>query len=74
MSLASLATGACGRVTQIHPSCRLAHRLMEMGLVEGARVQLVRRAPLGDPLQIRLGDYQLSIRTADADLIGVSAE
>jgi Fe2+ transport system protein FeoA len=45
---------------------------MEMGLVEGAEVELVRRAPLGDPLQLRLGDYDLSIRSADADLIDVA--
>ena len=44
------------------------YRLMEMGLIEGAEVQVLRRAPLGDPLQVRLGDYELSLRTRDAAL------
>jgi ferrous iron transport protein A len=72
MSLARVAPGTRLRVTRVRPGGRLTHRLMEMGLVEGAEVELVRRAPLGDPLQLRLGDYDLSIRSADADLIDVA--
>jgi len=45
---------------------------MEMGLVEGTEVQVVRRAPFGDPLQIRVGDYDLSLRTSEAELIDVT--
>lgn len=51
----------------------MSYRLMEMGLIEGAEVQVVRRAPLGDPLQVRLGDYELSLRTSEAELIDVAA-
>jgi len=72
MSLAHVAPGTRLRVTCVRPGGRLTHRLMELGLVEGAEVELVRRAPLGDPLQLRLGDYDLSIRSADADLIDVT--
>jgi Fe2+ transport system protein FeoA len=46
---------------------------MEMGLIEGAEVELVRRAPLGDPVQLRLGDYELSIRSTEAALVDVAA-
>jgi ferrous iron transport protein A len=46
---------------------------MEMGLVEGAEVRVVRRAPLGDPMQVRVGDYDLSLRASEARLIGVAA-
>ena len=46
---------------------------MEMGLIEGAEIQVVRRAPLGDPLHVRVGDYELSLRLAEADLIEVDA-
>jgi ferrous iron transport protein A len=47
---------------------------MEFGLIEGAEVELVRRAPLGDPLLIRLGDFDLSLRTSEAALIDVDAD
>jgi len=46
---------------------------MEMGLIEGAELQLIRRAPFGDPLQLRLGDYELSLRSSEAELIDVVA-
>lgn len=45
---------------------------MELGVIEGAEVQVVRRAPLGDPLQVRVGDFDLSLRHSDAELIDVS--
>lgn len=45
---------------------------MEMGLIEGAHVEVVGRAPLGDPLQLRVGDYELSVRCDEAELIDVA--
>lgn len=49
-------------------------RLMELGIVPGTEVQLVRRAPLGDPMQISLRGYQLSLRRGEADLIEVESQ
>ena len=46
---------------------------MEMGLIEGTEVQVIRRAPLGDPLHVRVGDYELSLRASEAELIDVDA-
>jgi ferrous iron transport protein A len=46
---------------------------MEMGLIEGKEVQVVGRAPLGDPMRLRLGDYELSLRASEAALIDVAA-
>ncbi len=60
------------RITGIRPEGAMSYRLMEMGLIEGAQVEVVRRAPLGDPLHVRLGDYHLSLRASDADLVDVS--
>jgi ferrous iron transport protein A len=45
---------------------------MEMGVIEGTELEVIRRAPLGDPLQIRLGDYELSLRNSEAELIDVA--
>lgn len=73
MSLASLSTAQRCRVTGIRLDGQLGYRLMEMGLIEGAVVEFVRRAPFGDPLQIRVGDYDLSLRAADAERIDVDA-
>ena len=73
MLLASVPLGTRFRVTGVQTSSPLALRLMEMGLIEGAQGQLLRRAPLGDPMQLRVGDYELSLRAADAALIDVAA-
>lgn len=49
----------------------IALRLMEMGLVPGANISVVRFAPLGDPIQIKLRDYHLALRRTEAELINV---
>lgn len=66
--LSELAPGTGGTVAQLAASPRLT-RLREMGLVAGTRVQVVRRAPLGDPLEIQVRGSLLSVRREDADLI-----
>ena len=73
MSLATAPLGTRLRLTRMRVRGSLACRLMEMGLVEGAEVRVVRRAPLGDPMQVRVGDYDLSLRASEARLIGVAA-
>ena len=52
----------------------VARRLMEMGLLPGTTITTVRRAPLGDPLEIRLRGYLLSLRLADAALVQLVPE
>ncbi|GMU93519.1 MAG: hypothetical protein AMXMBFR4_25770 [Candidatus Hydrogenedentota bacterium] len=44
-------------------------RLQEMGVIEGAQVELVRLAPLGDPIEIRVQGYHLSLRKSEAALV-----
>ena len=53
---------------------QVSGRLMEMGLLPGTRVDAIRRAPLGDPLEIRLRGYSLSLRLADAGKIELLPE
>ncbi len=72
MSLDAVPHGSPCRVTGIRFGSPLSFRLMEMGLIEGAEVEVVRRAPLGDPLHLRVGDYDLSLRSADAATIDVA--
>ena len=49
----------------------VAARMMELGLFEGQRVTLLRRAPMGDPLEVQVAGARLSLRGADAKLIEV---
>ena len=58
MSLAAAPLGKRFRIVGLRHGGLSPHRLMEMGFVEGMEVQVLRRAPLGDPLQLRLGDYE----------------
>ncbi|MFP5379608.1 MAG: ferrous iron transport protein A, partial [Vicinamibacteria bacterium] len=58
--------GASGVVRRVSGPRVVTRRLLEMGLVPGTRVTLRRVAPLGDPIELRVRDYALSIRRADA--------
>jgi Fe2+ transport system protein FeoA len=70
-SLASLPVGAHARVLAISGTGQIARRLMEMGLVPGAHVRVVKAAPLGDPLEVRVRGYHLALRRAEAQTIKV---
>lgn len=64
--LAELAVGGRGRVSSILGSDELSARLLEMGLTPGVEVAIVGTAPLGDPLELELRGYRLSVRRAEA--------
>ena len=65
-TLDRLPIGDSAVVQRIDCGRRVGGRLMEMGLLPGTRIEMVRRAPFGDPLEIRLRGYLLSLRSADA--------
>ena len=65
-SLDQLAIGDSAVVHRVACASRVGCRLMEMGLLPGTRIELVRRAPFGDPLEIRLRGYLLSLRRSEA--------
>lgn len=70
-SLAELKPGQRARIASLEGAGPLVQRLYEMGLLEGTMVTLVRRAPLGDPMEVRLMGYSLSLRAAEAARIKV---
>ena len=72
MRLADLTPGASGIVTAISGASRVASRLMEMGFVPGAAVQVLRRAPFGGPIQYRVHSVSISMRVAEASCISVT--
>jgi ferrous iron transport protein A len=69
--LADLAIGARGRVSQIAGTDELTMRLMEMGLTPGVEVTVVGVAPLGDPLELEIRGYRLSVRRREAARVEV---
>jgi ferrous iron transport protein A len=70
--LSSLPPGSGGKVTEIKIAGASRPRLMEMGLLVGTPVELVRFAPLGDPVEIKVRGYHLTLRKHEADQIFVS--
>ena len=70
MTLKELEPGQCGIVTGF-TSPVPPGRLLEMGLLSGTRVEVVRYAPLGDPIDLKVRGYHLSIRKHEAAMICV---
>jgi ferrous iron transport protein A len=65
-TLADLPVGAEGVVLEVRCARSIARRLMEMGVLPRTRVAVVRAAPLGDPIEIELRGYSLSVRRSEA--------
>jgi ferrous iron transport protein A len=65
--------GVGARVVGVSGDGSIARRLMEMGVVPGARVRVIKAAPLGDPLEIRVRSYHLALRRSEAEAITVIA-
>lgn len=73
LPLASLTVGSKGTVARIELSPADRPRLMEMGLLVGTPVELIRFAPMGDPVEIKVRGYHLTLRKHEAEQIFISA-
>jgi len=71
-SLNKLGIGCCGQVVSVGGESDVRRRLLEMGFCNGATVQVVRRAPMGDPIEFRIRGYNLSLRDEQAKFVLVS--
>lgn len=69
VALTALGVGGKGTVTAIRVPASDKPRLMEMGLLVGTPVEVVRFAPLGDPIEIKLRGYHLTLRRHEAEQI-----
>ena len=70
LPLRDLQDGESALVLSVGAANPMRRRLLELGLVRGAAVNVVRRAPLGDPIEIRIGSTHLALRAADlADVL-----
>ena len=70
-TLKEIKVGQSAIIKKIHGDGALKRRIMDMGITKGVEVNIRKVAPLGDPLEITVRGYELSIRKNDAELIEV---
>jgi ferrous iron transport protein A len=70
-TLASVKIGSEAVVLKLHGEGALKRRIMDMGITKGVKLTVKKVAPLGDPIELRVRGYQLTIRKEDAELIEV---
>lgn len=71
-TLDQLPLGSQAQVVRLHGQGPMKRRLMEMGLTRGAQVYVRKVAPLGDPVEVTVRGYELTLRKADAAMVEVS--
>ena len=71
MTLKEVRVGKTVKVTKVGGEGALRRRIMDMGITKGVEVYLRKVAPLGDPIEIMVRGYELSLRKADAEMIDV---
>ena len=70
-TLKDLKVGETAVVKRLHGEGPVKRRIMDMGLTKGVAVHLRKVAPLGDPMELTVRNYELSIRKADAEMVEV---
>ena len=70
-TLKEVKIGAPARVVRVHGEGALRRRIMDMGITRGVELYVRKVAPLGDPIEIMVRSYELTLRRADAEMIEV---
>ena len=70
-TLKDVKVGATVKVTKVQGEGAIKRRIMDMGITKGVEIYVRKVAPLGDPMEIMVRGYELSIRKADAEMIQV---
>jgi len=70
-NLRQVKVGETARIVRLHGEGALKRRIMDMGLTRGTEVYVRKVAPLGDPMELTVRGYELSVRKGDAELIEV---
>ncbi len=69
LRLSEFEVGQSGVIKSVSGEGRIRRRLFDMGVTPGAEVYLRKRAPLGDPIEVTIRDYELSLRKSEAELV-----
>ena len=72
-TLRDVPVGATAKVVRLHGEGAVRRRIMDMGITKGVEVYVRKVAPLGDPIQVNVRGYELSVRKADAEMVEVEA-
>ena len=72
--LTEFAIGETGLIIKVEGEGRLRRRLFDMGVTPGAKVSMKKKAPLGDPIEITVRGYELSLRKDEASLVVMEVE
>ena len=70
-TLRDVKIGETVAVKKLHGEGAIKHRIMDMGITKGAEIYVRKVAPLGDPIELTVRGYELSLRKADAEMIEV---
>lgn len=71
-TLKEMKVGETATVVKLHGEGAVKRRIMDMGITKGVEVHIRKVAPLGDPIEINVRGYELSLRKADAEMIEVA--
>ncbi len=71
MTLNEIPVGGVCTVTRLNGTGKLRRRIMDMGITKGVEIKVVKIAPLGDPMELNVRGYELSIRKSEAESIEV---
>ena len=71
MTLNEIPVGGVCTVTKLNGAGKLRRRIMDMGITKGVEIKVVKIAPLGDPMELNVRGYELSIRKSEAESIEV---
>lgn len=72
-TLKDVKAGSTVKVKKLHGEGAVKRRIMDMGLTKGVEVYVRKVAPLGDPIEVTVRGYELSLRKADAEMIEIEA-
>ncbi len=70
-TLREIKVGGTAKVVKLHGEGALKRRIMDMGITKGVEIYVHRVAPLGDPIQVTVRGYELSLRLADTEMVEV---
>ncbi|MBE6970534.1 MAG: ferrous iron transport protein A [Ruminococcaceae bacterium] len=71
-TLREIPVGRTAQVVKLHGEGPVRRRIMDMGITKGVEIYVRKVAPLGDPLEITVRGYELSLRKADAEMVEVN--
>ena len=74
MTLSEIKIGQSAKVVKLYGEGAVRRRIMDMGITKGTAIKIRKTAPLGDPIEVTVRGYELTLRKADAEMIEITTE